>query len=600
MTAVEVNDLRVEVTSTGADIVDGISFAVDAGEILGIIGESGSGKTTVAHALLGHARPGARIVRGTVVIGGEDVLTLGDKQLRARRGKVVSYVPQDPPAALNPSFRIGRQIEELLGFHNAVEPEDARQMRIAAAMEEVSLPSSKEFLTRYPHQLSGGQQQRVMLAMAFMLRPTLVVLDEPTTGLDVTTQAQVLRVALRLCEEHGVAAVYVTHDLAVVARIANQSMVMYSGRMSELGPTSGMFARPAHPYTRRLMQATPDPGERRAMVAVAGMAARPGHRPGGCFFHPRCEYANDDCRSLDPKPVEMGQQHVTWCLRVHELPGDSLVEGNTGPAGVAAGSTPAVLGVASVSARYDQLEVVKDVSFTLHERECLALVGESGSGKTTLARCVIGLHQPTIGEVSYRGTPLETRAAQRVPEVRRRLQYIFQSPYNSLNPRQAVDDIVALPIRFFFKVNRRAARQRAVGLLEQVGLPITVMGCYPDELSGGERQRVAIARALAAEPEVLICDEITSSLDVSVQAAIIELLVRTQAENGLAMLFITHNLALVRNLADRVMVLKDGEMVESGSVDDVLDQPRHDYTRRLLRDTPRLFERALAPPVRAR
>jgi peptide/nickel transport system ATP-binding protein len=592
----EVEGLRVELAATGADVVDGVSFSVDAGEILGIVGESGSGKTTVAHALLGHARAGARIAGGSVRVDGEEFLTLSPEQLRKRRGKVVSYVPQDPPAALNPALRIEMQLDELTEFHNPDESSEQRLERTHAALEEVSLPTQEDFLKRFPHQLSGGQQQRVVLAMAFLMRPKLVVLDEPTTGLDVTTQAQVLKVAVALCEQHGVAAVYVTHDLAVVSRIATRSMVMYSGRMAEIGPTSSLFSSSAHPYTRRLMLATPDPGERRTLVSIAGMAAPPGERPGGCFFHPRCDYAIDACRSGTVPAVEVGKRHASWCLRAAELGPFDRAGKQLGRA-AAAGAADAVVEVQGVRAFHGEQQVIQDASFVLRERECLALVGESGSGKTTLARCVIGLHRNFEGSVVYHGDVLAAQARRRPPEVRRRLQYIFQSPYSSLNPRQSVGDIVALPIRFFFDVGRSEARSRSAQALERVGLPSALVDRFPSELSGGERQRVAIARALVCGPDVLICDEITSALDVSVQAAIVDLLGRMSEEEGLSMLFITHNLALVRNLADRVMILNQGRVIEAGGVDAVLDQPQEEYTRRLLSDTPALSDEVALPPV---
>jgi peptide/nickel transport system ATP-binding protein len=594
MSVLEVEKLRVELASTGADIVDDVSFAVEAGEILGIVGETGSGKTTVAHALLGHARAGARIAGGSVRIDGEDFLTLSQEELRRRRGNVVSYVPQDPPAALNPALRIGVQLGELMEFHDAGASSEQRREQMGLALAEVSLPTDDEFLKRFPHQLSGGQMQRIALAMAFVRRPKLVVLDEPTTGLDVTTQAQVLKVALALCENHGVAGVYVTHDLAVISRIATRSMVMYSGRISELGPTDSLFTAPAHPYTRRLMRATPDPTERRVLTSIAGMAAPPGERPSGCFFHPRCDYAIDACRGGTIPALEVGKRHLSWCLRSDELPpldlGGKRVERARSYSDVGA-----VLTVKDVRAFHGDQQVISDASLVLRERECVALVGESGSGKTTLARCIIGLHRGYEGRVIYRDTLLAGQARDRASEVRRRLQYIFQSPYMSLNPRQSVGDIVGLPIRFFFDVGRREARRRAAEALERVGLPSTLANRFPSELSGGERQRAAIARALVCGPDVLICDEITSALDVSVQAAIVDLLTRMREEEGLSMLFITHNLALVRNLADRVMILNQGRVVEAGDVDAVLDHPQEAYTRRLLSDTPAISDQVALP-----
>jgi peptide/nickel transport system ATP-binding protein len=583
--AVAVDGLRVELAGDAHDdIVDEISFAIAPGEVVGLVGESGSGKTTVAMALLGYARSGARIARGSVRVGDVDVLSLGVAEQRALRGRLVAYVPQDPSSALNPALRIGTQLQELLEIHAPGADREARRERVRETLAEAGLPPDDELLRRFPHQLSGGQQQRIFLAMAFLLRPRLIVLDEPTTGLDVTTQAHVLRTVAELCRAHGAAALYVTHDLAVVANIADRVMVMYAGRMAEMGSRDALFARPAHPYTARLLAAVPDVAERRALEPIAGLAPAPGARPGGCEFADRCPACLDLCRSRRPPLVTLDDDHVARCHRAAERL-TIVHERELGETRAEHGE--AVLEVRSVSAVYGARQVLHDVSLRLGARECLALVGESGSGKTTLARVLIGLLDHG-GEVLLDGERLPSDARRRSAQARRELQYVFQNPYASLNPRKTIAEIVATPLRHLFDLERTASRRRVEAAIARVALPAQTLGRYPDQLSGGERQRVAIARALVCEPRVLICDEVTSALDVSVQAAIVEVLRELRESEGLSLLFVTHNLALVRSIADRVAVMHEGRIVELGATDAVLDAPTAPYSRRLLADTPTL------------
>jgi len=584
---VEVAGLRVELAAGGHDIVDGISFSVDEGEVVGLVGESGSGKTTVALALLGHARPGTRIAAGSVCIDGRDVLELGLTQVRAMRGKLISYVPQDPPSALNPTLRIGRQLEEVVEVHDRDGHGRPISARVRAVLDDVRLPSGNDFLRRYPHELSGGQQQRVCLAMAFVLRPRAIVLDEPTTGLDVTTQAHVLATVRELCDRYRVAAVYVSHDLAAVASLSARVLVMYAGRLVEAGPTERLFVRPRHPYTRQPVGAIPDVGSRRTLESIPGQVPGPGQRPAGCVFAPRCDYVIPACLEAEPAQLELEPLHWARCIRADEFGGLPIEGVQAGRTESAATKTP-LLDVRAVDAFHGPRQVLYCVSVALFARECLALVGESGSGKTTLARAIVGLHPARSGEIRFQGTALPDRARKRDSNVRRAVQYIFQSPYNSLNPRQTIGEIVRVPIEHFFGVRGQAAARRAAEALERVSLSPRLGSAYPDELSGGERQRVAIARALAAEPQILICDEITSALDASVQAAIVRLLEELRENEDLALLFVTHNLALVRTIADRVAVLNDGRTAEMGSAEEVLGQPRQPYTRNLIADTPTL------------
>jgi peptide/nickel transport system ATP-binding protein len=585
--ALRVEDLRIDVVASGVDIVDDISFSIPRGQVLGVVGESGSGKTTAGLAVLGHVRRGARIVRGSAVINGKDVLAMSHEERRRARGSLVSYVPQDPAASLNPALRIGTQLIEVLEAHDYGGSDAVRRERIAETMREVLLPDDPAYLKRYPHQLSGGQQQRVGLAMAFACRPAVIVLDEPTTGLDVTTQSHVLDTVRDLTKLHGASALYVTHDLAVVATLADRVAVMYAGRLVEEGAAEQIFRDPAHPYTHRLLAAIPHIQGRRALVGIPGRAPSPGSRPQGCSFAPRCMLAIDACRAELPALVEVEGGHRARCIRVADVRGTAIATGaELGEHEQAATDAP-VLAVRGVSISYTGTQVVHDIEFALARRECLALVGESGSGKTTLARTIAGLHRERVGEILLDGEPLAPSARGRSREVRRRIQYVFQNPYGSLNPRRTIGDSVRRPLALL-GLGGKEADARVGEMLERVSLSAAYAERYPDQLSGGERQRVAIARALVCDPEILVCDEVTSALDVSVQAAIVDLLAGLQRDLGLSMLFVTHNLPLVRSIAQRVAVMQEGRIVELGDVDAVLGNPHDAYTQRLLSDTPQI------------
>jgi peptide/nickel transport system ATP-binding protein len=425
--------------------------------------------------------------------------------------------------------------------------------------------------------------------MAFANRPRLIVLDEPTTGLDVTTQAHVLSTVRELATLHDVAALYVSHDLAVVATLARQVAVMYAGRVVEIGGADELFTSAAHPYTRRLVGAIPRLTGGRSLVGIPGHAVSPGRRPPGCSFAPRCTLRIDQCEAAMPDLRPVGPGHAVRCIRA-----DLVLSGGQSRAGDPI-EMPApdkaeqpALRLENVVASYGRTEVLHSVSLSLADHECLALVGESGSGKTTVARAVAGLHRNWTGTIALSGTELRHSARQRSSEARRQIQYIFQNPYGSLNPRHMIGQIVGQPLKVFGTASGREADRRIAEMLERVSLTAAYARRYPDQLSGGERQRVAIARALVCEPTVLICDEVTSALDVSVQAAIVELLGNLQRDLGLAMLFITHNLPLVRSIAQRVAVLSQGSIVELGETGQVLTDPQQPYTRQLLADTPSL------------
>jgi peptide/nickel transport system ATP-binding protein len=505
----EIRDLNIE-TRNGKAIVENVSLSIPPGEILGLVGESGSGKTTVGLALLGYCRSGLKIRSGSIKIGDTEVLAKATA-IDDLRGKVVFYMPQDPATALNPFLRVGTQLAET--FRNRPDETTLRK-----SLGEVRLPEDGRILHAHAFELSGGQQQRIAIAMAFANRPRLIVMDEPTTGLDVTTQAHVLATIKALCREHGVSALYVSHDLAVVSQLANQVAVMRNGRIVETGPAREVLGTPKHEYTRALIKALPRLKDRAAPIVVE-------------------------------KPETL-------------------------------------LSVRRLKAWHGPFEVLHGIDLEVPRGACVALVGESGSGKTTLSRCVAGLHTGLSGTIAFRGQELQHAAADRPRDLRKRIQYIFQNPYSSLNPEHTIGRSIQTVIALFERVSRKEMADRVADALAQVSLPKEIANRYPRELSGGQRQRAAIARALAAEPELLICDEITSALDVSVQARVVDLLQDLQRRRGLSMLFVTHNLPLVANIAQQILVMQAGNIVEGGNASDVLDQHRAEETQRLLRDTP--------------
>lgn len=509
-----VDGLTVIGRPSDVEIISGVSITVKRGEILGLVGESGSGKTTLGLSLLAHCKRGTQITGGHVLVGEQDLAGLTERGVRELRGRAVAYIPQSPASALNPALRLGVQLSEAL--HDASLSGAQVMDRVREVLREVALPDDDAFLRRYPHQLSGGQQQRVAIAMAFVGRPDVIVLDEPTTGLDVTTQAHVLETIRSMTRDYGTAGVYISHDMAVVADLADDIAVMYRGEVVERGRAADVLSDPQHSYTRQLLMAVP-------LLKTSGHA--------------------------DPEPKEEP------LLRISDL-----------------------------AAGYGRTQVLTGIDVSVSRGECVALLGESGSGKTTLSRSVAGLHHQFTGEILFDGDPLATSSYRRTAEQRRRVQYVFQNPYEALNPRKRVREQILGPYRHL--VGRPADPDGVVAeALERAALPASYADRFPEQLSGGERQRVCIARAVATGPDLLVCDEITSALDVSVQAEIVKLL-RNLQDQGMSLLFVTHNIALVSNIADRVAILNRGEIVEYGPVGEVMSSPQHEYTRALIADTP--------------
>ena len=536
MTLLSVRDLTIALPA-GADrphAVEGVSFDLGPGEILCIVGESGSGKSMAANAVMGLLPEGVEIASGRVALAGRDILGLPEAEMLALRGGRIAMIFQEPLSALNPLMRVGAQIAEVFEAHGALSPGERRR-RALELLAEVGIPEPGTAIRAYPFQLSGGQRQRVMIAMALALEPEILIADEPTTALDVTTQAQILELIEALRRRRGMAVVFITHDLSVVADIADRVVVMQTGRIVEHGEADAVLRRPSHPYTRALIEAIPRPAD----------GAAPGRR--------------------EEAPI----------LAVEGL------------------SKTFVSGGGLLRARR-VVHAVREASFELMAGETLGVVGESGSGKSTLGRCITRLIEPTAGRVLLDGADIAALRGGALRGARRRIQMVFQDPFSSLNPRARVGRILTEgPIAH--GAPRAQARARARELLEMVGLDASAADRFPHEFSGGQRQRIGIARALALEPEILVADEAVSALDVQVQAQVLALLADLKARLGLAMLFVTHDLRVAAAICDRILVMQDGRIVEAGPAAEVLRRPRTDYARSLLDAIPgRDYERARA------
>ncbi|HKK16642.1 MAG TPA: ABC transporter ATP-binding protein [Gammaproteobacteria bacterium] len=517
--------------------VDGIDFSIDQGETFVLLGESGSGKSISALTIMRLLPPAARIVGGSVRLNGQNLFDLSERAMRDVRGSKIAMIFQEPQTSLNPVLTAGRQIGETLQRHKGLKGNRQRD-RVIELLDEVGIPEPERRIDDYPHQFSGGMKQRIMIAMALAGEPALLIADEPTTALDVTIQAQILKLMKRLQQETGMAILFITHDLAVASEIADHVAVMFNGRIVESGRSETLFARPTHEYTRHLFDAVPSRARRESEVSEI-----PAIQP--------------DTGS----PLLSVQD-----LRVYYP--------------IRKGLFKRVVGY---------VKAVDDVSVNIYKGQTVAVVGESGSGKTTMGKGILQLYPPTDGHVVFNNEELTGISSQQMRRRRADIQVVFQDPYSSMNPRMMISDIIAEGmIAQGIGGSPEARLQRIDQLLEQVGLEASHKLRYPHEFSGGQRQRICIARALAVEPKLIVCDEPTSALDVSVQAQILHLLKRLQNELGLAYLFISHDLSVVEYIAHYICVMYQGKIVEQGSVDDVICNPQHEYTRKLLSAVPRI------------
>ena len=603
---IEIRNLQVEYWQQNkwATVVHDLSLMVYPGEAFGMVGESGCGKSTTANALLGYRPGGCRYVKGKVDFCGRDMLSLPRSVRRKIVGREISLVPQNPATALSPGMRVGQQIIETLHVHGLFKEPKAAHKRALDLMELVRLKDIQRLFDAYPNNLSGGQQQRVLIAIALACEPRIVVLDEPTTGLDVTTQDQILDLLLRLRSELNMAMFYITHNLGVVATIADRIGVMYAGSLVEIAECEDLFNRPVHPYSQGLIASVPrivETTQQKAQV-LQGMLRRD-ELPDGCPFAPRCPYSAARCFE-EPQiltALEAGRWVACWrAIEIQDatLSSQVVVETNNKPEPWDDNSKPlleirdlragyiAQSGLLGLRGRQPKL-TVSEINLEIYPGETLALVGESGSGKTTIARAVSGTLPFVDGTLLYHGhIDLRQRARRRPKDVLRSIQYIFQNPDASLNPRQRIEEIVGRPLKHFYGMTGSPRYEKVKDLLADVRLPENYAHRFPDELSGGERQRVALARALAADPDLILCDEILSALDVSVQANILDLLVNLQMKRKLAYLFISHDLAVVHTIAHRVAVIYRGKLCEIGGTHDVFQPQFHPYTRHLLEAVP--------------
>ncbi|ANG65177.1 ABC transporter ATP-binding protein [Marinobacterium aestuarii] len=569
-----------------------ITLSINSGESLALVGESGCGKSTLALALMGFLRAGSQVLNGQIRFQGDDLLQLQARELEALRGQRIGLIPQNAGQSLTPSMTIGRQLNEALRLHTDL-PRAAWRDRSLELLQQVRLPAPQSLLARYPHQLSGGQQQRVAIAMALAGNPSLLVLDEPTTGLDVTTQAHILELLRDLRQQLGTTLVFVSHDLGAVARISDRIAVMYAGEIVELGSSRAVLRQPAHPYTRGLLASIPRLEDAGLPPTMPGYPPRSGSTGRICAFAARCPDVTPMCQDL-PAPLKTTDGRAVRChLECSQL---SPAATPLRPSVSRKNTAQTQLSLQAVTVRYDKPGLlhrlrgqspttpatVEDIELVLKKGETLALVGESGSGKSTLMRAICGIHPASNGDIRLEGEDLNAPLDQRSQALKQRVQMIFQNPDASLNPRHSIAQILEQPLRLYSGLDRQACRLRATELLAMVRLGPHYLDRMPAQLSGGEKQRVAIARTFAGDPQLILCDEVTSALDVSVQAAVLQLLKELQAKKGVSYLFIAHDLAVVKAVADQVAVLYQGRLCQVGSTADVFGGARHPYTCALL------------------
>lgn len=581
-----------------------VTLAIHPLEIHGLVGESGSGKSTLGLGLMKYLARNARITEGSIIFDGTDITDYGTNKMREIWGRKIGLVPQNPLDSLNPSIRIGEQMTEVTQLHFGISYNEARQTA-GEMLQSVKIADPEQILDRYPHQLSGGMQQRVMIALALSTRPRLLVLDEPTTALDVTTQAVILDLVRELVKAEESAALYVSHDLGTVAQLCDYVTVLYAGEKMEGAPVNTLFAKPLHPYSAGLLASLPSAGEAgQRLSTIDGVAPSLSERPTACVFHARCPVAVDKCVT-DKPPLEMiDDERRVRCWRWQEIASGEIIPKNKAKGAIPGASVEkdAVLYTYDLKKDFGDytfldrvtrqdpeiVHAVDDVSIKINRRSTLGLVGESGSGKTTLARSIVALYTATSGKIELLGGQISNELDERTKAEMRNLQMVFQNPNDALNPYLMVGQAIGRTIKVLNNegMSRAQVREQVSRLLLSVGLTEEYADRYPNQLSGGEKQRVAIARAFAASPAIVVADEPTSSLDVSVQAVILNLLKDLRAEEGASYLFISHDLDVIKYLADWIVVMYLGEVVEQGTSEQVTAPPMHPYTEALLSAIP--------------
>ena len=607
---VESLTIAYETRKGDVEAVRSASFHVREGETIGLVGESGCGKSTIAFGIVNFLGPNGKIVEGSIRFQGEELVGRSEGELKRLRGDRIAMVYQDPMQALNPSVRLGDQLAEVLTFHQQISENDAWE-RSVQMLRRVNMPDPEDVMRRFPHQISGGQQQRVVIAMAMLNNPSLLIMDEPTTALDVTVEATVLDLIEELKRDFKAANIFITHNLGVVARVSDQLCVMYAGQMVERGAVTEIFRSPHHPYTMGLLASVPRLGESKAesvLHPIRGRVPPPAERPmNECIFAPRCDYATDECRKGLPDFVEVTPGHVARCIYTKEIESRPRT---TKKRRTVKGHEPArhespegeLLSFEDLKIYYPQesqsvvslfglgekkfVKAVDDVSVRLSKGRTLGVVGESGCGKSTLVKGIIGLEPVTAGDVEFLGIDIDRPVSEREANLIKEMRMVFQNPDSTLNPSYSVGKQIARPIRRFKTVPKNQVKSEVIRLLKAVRLDEIYYDRLPRQLSGGEKQRVGIARALASRPDLIICDEPVSALDVSVQAAVINLLLEIQEIYGSSMIFIAHDLSVVRYFSDEIAVMYLGQIVEVGPAEAIYSPPYHPYTEALLSAVP--------------
>jgi peptide/nickel transport system ATP-binding protein len=609
-TVLEVENLQISYETRKGDVeaIQGVSFKVGEGETVGLVGESGCGKSTIAFGIVNFLGSNGKIVDGSIRFQGQELVGRSQEELKKLRGDRISMVFQDPMQALNPSVRLGEQLTEVLTCHRDISREEAWERSIQM-LKRVNMPDVENVMIRYPHQISGGQQQRIVIAMAMLNNPALIIMDEPTTALDVTVEAVVLDLLEELKHDFNAANIFITHNLGVVARVSDYLCVMYAGQMVESGPLVEIFRNPRHPYTLGLLACVPRLGDSKlesSLQPIRGRVPPPVARSKTeCIFAPRCDYVTEDCRKARPGFTEIMPEHQARCIyaleiedrartrkrrKVQEAPDETEVPKEN------------LLKFENLKVYYPQesssvaslfglgekkfVKAVDDVSVRIAKGRTLGVVGESGCGKSTLVKGIIGLEPVTGGKVEFMGFDASQPVSVRDTKLIQEMQMVFQNPDSTLNPSYSVGFQIARPIKRFKTVPKNQVKSEVIKLLKAVRLPATYYERLPRQLSGGEKQRIGIARALASRPDLIICDEPVSALDVSVQAAVINLLLEIQQVFGSAMIFIAHDLSVVRYFSDDIAVMYLGQIVEAGPADAIYTPPYHPYTEALLSAVP--------------